>query len=227
MRKLTFLLLLLLLTGLPARASDEIAAIEAANRQLKSEYELAKKQQIYFVFDLQQNQVQFKSSGIVLATLRASDVRIWGRPSGDQIRLLTKKDALNPPKRENITITPPPGDQQSEEPKKPEPVTTEKSEPKKFELQALELDDMPVHYRLLLSDGLLVTVHPAAESSFSSKMKALAGSAYWYLSRPLISDWHYLHKQPYNELHLVLPVKEARMLYWSFTEGAPCLILWP
>jgi hypothetical protein len=220
------LLLLLLLTGLPARA-DERAALEATNRQLKSELELAKKQQLYFVFDLPERKVLFKTSGIPVATLAAVDLRLWGRPGGDQLRTLAGKVADKPPKRESVVITPAEGEAKPAEPAPPEAPPAKKGEPKKIELQALEIDDMPVSYTLHLSDGLLVTVRPAAEGSFRSKLAATADKVYWYLSRPLISDWLYLRKQTYNEILLVLPPKEARMLYWSFTEGAPCLIRWP
>lgn len=225
MRASLFLLLLLLAS--PVMAADERALLEATNRQLKSELELAKQQQLYFVFDFPQRQVFFKTSGLTLATLKLSDLRLWGRPGGDYIRTLARKVADNPPKRESIVIPPPEGEEKPAEPKPAEVKPVKPGEPKKIEVQALEIDDMPDSYTLFFSDGLMVTVHPAAEGSTRSKFSATADKLYWYVSRPLISDWNYLQKKSYNEVLLVLPPREARMLYWSFTEGASCQILWP
>lgn len=221
------LILLLLLLTVPAMAADEASLLEATNRQLKSELELAKQQQLYFVFDFPQRQVLFKTSGLTLATLKLSELRLWGRPGGDYIRTLSNKIADKPPKRESIVIPPPEGEEKPAESKPAEVKPAKPGEPKKIELQALEIDDMPDSYTIYLNDGLMVTVHPAAEGSTGSKFSAVVDKLYWYLSRPLISDWNYLQKKSYNEVLLVLPPREARMLYWSFTEGASCLIFWP
>jgi hypothetical protein len=227
MRAPLILLLLLPLFASPVMASDERTLPEATNRQLKSELELAKQQQLYFVFDFPQRQVLFRTSGLTLATLKLSDLRLWGRPGGDHIRTLARKVADNPPKRESIVIPPPEGGEKPAEAKPAEVKPAKPGEPRKIELQALEIDDMPDSYTLYLSDGLMVTVHPAAEGTTRSRFSAAADKLYWYLSRPLISDWNYLKKKSYNEVLLVLPPREARMLYWSFTEGASCLIFWP
>ena len=213
-------LLILGMTAWPAHAVNDLASFETKNRQLKAEYDLAKKPRLYVVFDLAKRQVHFKSSGVAVATLETNEMRLWGRPTVGQSLTIAKAETLNPPEREKIEI--PSG---KDEPKResPKPAPTAGSAPPKFELKALELDDMPQNYDLVLSDGLRIKVRtPPADAS--GKFSALNEKAYWYLSRPLISGRRYWHKESYNELFILLPPKEARMIYWSFTETTPCLI---
>jgi hypothetical protein len=222
MRSAFFSLLLLLSLALPCLAAgdDSTAPLEAANRLLRAELELARTNQIYFIFDLgEKPRVQFKGSGVTVAELPILASRIWGLPPTVKVRTLATKDTLFPPKRQKIIFA---GEGKLQE-EKPEPKA-EAKEGSPPDLGALELDDMPTSFMARLDDGTLLTVHPAPAESFTSRVTEISRSLYWYLSRPLISDWHFFKGKPYTEVRLVLPPRDVRLLYWSFTEGAPCLI---
>jgi hypothetical protein len=214
MRTLPLLLLLLLLClPLTAAAADPPApttAQEAVNRTLKAEYELARKPKIYFVLDLPGQQMLIKSSGVVLRQLPIADFSLWGRPSPLASRLLVEKESLFEPQRQTI-----------------DPEAKKEQEPgAKFELKTLELDDMPASFRLEFDDGTRITVKGEAPSLPGRLGQALANGV-WHLGRPLIFNWKFLRGQPYTEILLTLPADEARRIYWSISEGVPCLIYWP
>lgn len=212
-------LLLLSMTALPVQADNDLASFEMKQRQLKAEYDLARKPRLYVVFDLAQQQVHFKASGVAVATLAANEMRLWGRPTVGQSLTIAKAETLNPPEREKIV----PADEDEPTRKPPKPAPKVGDAPPKIEIKALELDDMPQNYDLVLSDGLRIAVRSAPADS-KGKFRALTEKAYWYLSRPLISGHHYWHKKRYDELFILLPPREARMIYWSFAEDTPCLI---
>lgn len=212
-----FLLFSLCHTLLPALApADDIRTLEIVNKRLRAEHELAAKQQIYFMFDLQKAIIQFKASGISIAELPLHSVRPWGPISTDKVRTVASKHSFFTPEREVLKVP------SSEESAKTE--TKPESEPKKFELAALELSDMPNSFQLRFDDGLLITVRPDAEGFFPRLWGAL-GKGFWYLSRPLLTLWQYFHKQNHIEILLTMPPKDAQLLYWSLTEGASCLIV--
>jgi hypothetical protein len=182
----------------PALPAD-LATLEGINRLLRAEYQLAKKDQLYIVLDLPAGQVQIKASGVVLASLPVQQWQRHGELGLEGWRTLSARQAAAAPQR--ITIDP----------------QAEKA-PGKFKLQALEMDDMPSAYRLLLDDGSALVIVPQAEGYWGQ----LAAT----LSRPLISGWHSLRRKPYTEVRLTLAAHDARRLYWSFQEGMPCLIAW-
>jgi len=206
---------------LPASSqADDVKSLEAVNKRLRAEYELAASQQIYFMFDLQMSLVQFKSSGISVAELPLHSVRAWGPIATDKVRTVASKHSFFTPERE--VLKPPSPEESGKAEVKTEANT--KSDPKKFELAALELSDMPTSFQLRFDDGLRITVRPDAEGFFSRLWGAL-GKGFWYLSRPLLTLWHYFHEQSHIEILLTMPPKDAQLLYWSLTEGSSCLIV--
>lgn len=225
MRLALFVLCLCFVT-LPVQA-DELEQLQSANRMLRIELEQARKSNVYFSFDLPQQQILIKVSGLTLATLPVNEIRSWGVTLTETIRTVTKKSAQQEPKREQIVI--PPAEQPAKPPATPQPAATpapegeEATKPKTgFELQALELADMPRDYQLLFDDGLLLSVHGVEGEAPSTWERT-----WWYLSRPLISDWHFYKGKTYTEMRLIMPLREARMLYWSSTEGSICLFPQP
>lgn len=213
MRMLRLLLLLLLLLPLPGYAADPSAAgaeLEALNRTLRAELELAKKPKIYFTLDLGRSSAQIKSSGVVLRELPISGFSHWGRPSGQVSRILVEKLSLFEPERHVID---------------PE-AAKKKKEGEKFELKTLELADVPSSFKLVFDDGTRITVKGGGESLLGKLGQSLA-NGFWHLGRPLIFNWKFLRGEPYTELLLTLPRDDARRLYWSISEGVPCLIYWP
>lgn len=213
---LFFLLSLSSMLSPAASQADDLKALEAANRRLRAEYELASKSQIYFMFDLEAGKVQFKASGLTVAELPVRSVRFWGPVATDKVRTVAAKHSFFTPEREVLKISSP--EESTDSGAKP------KSDPKKFELTALELSDMPSSFRLRFDDGLLISVSPAPEGVLSRLWRAL-GKGFWYLSRPLLTLWSTLHKENYTEILLTMPPRDAQLLYWSLTEGASCLLV--
>jgi hypothetical protein len=221
MRNFTFILLLLCSVLCPGiSGADDLDTLEATNRRLRAEYELASKSQLYFVFDLSAKKVQFKASGLAIAELPVQKVSFWGQVSGDKVRTVAAKHSFNTPEREVLKIPSPEESAKSET----EPKAEVKADPKKFELAALELSDMPTSFQIRFDDGLLVSVKPAPEEIFRRIWWTL-NKGFWYLSRPLITVWNFLHKRPYSEILLTMPPKDAQLLYWSLTDGSSCLLI--
>lgn len=217
------LCLLLLLCGMvQVSAAEDVERLQSLNRQLKAEMELAKKSQLYVVFDPSQRQILLKTSGMTLSTLSVKRLIQWGGVPDAKLRKLASKEAEQAPQREKINPTPV---EESEAAKPATPPATAGSNvaPKKFELQALEIDDMPTNYRLHFDDGLLITVR--AETEETGGLRSFFVRCWWYLSRPLISLWSYFAGTDYNETILTMSLRDARQLYWSFTPEMSCLFL--
>lgn len=221
---LTFCLFLLL--WVPGAAADELAELAQTNRLLQAEYELAKSQKLYFIFDLQASQILYRVSGVTVATLPILSLRSWGRPADGIAYTLSKRTARKEPEREQIVIP----DGKEEEAPKPPPTPPKPGEaPKAPELQALEIDDMPTEYTLQLDDGTLLSVRSTLpeKAGIKEKLRYYYDKYSWFVTRPLISISHHRQGTAYNEMRLTLPEREARMLYWSFQEGGRCLVHWP
>ncbi len=213
MRPLLFLLAALILTvgrsaGAEPPTEDDL---RRANRLLTAELGLAKETRIYFLFDVPGGAVRFRASGLTVAELPIVRWRLWGLPRDIQPAILADKDSLFEPTRKKIQIPPPDGG------------TEIKAD---TEFNALELDDMPVRYRLLLDDGVEIRVVPAAEGLIGRFLEGWR-TVGWYLSQPLISNWKFIQGKPYTELVLALQPRDARLLYWSFTAGSHGLVNWP
>lgn len=204
------LLLLLPLQAVTAEPATGIAELELRNRTLRAELDLARKPKIYFTLDLGRQMAQIKSSGVVLRELPLSGFNHFGPPSAAVSRALVEKRSLFEPERNVID---------------PE-AAKKKKEGQKFELKTLELDDVPSSFKLLFDDGTRITVKGVGESLLGKLGQSLA-SGFWLVSRPLIFNWQFLRGAPYTELLLTLPREDARRLYWSISEGVPCLIYWP
>ena len=214
-----------LLLWVPSATADELAELVQTNRLLQAEYELAKSQKLYFIFDLQAAQILFKVSGVSVAKLPILSLRSWGRPPDGIAYTLEKRTARKEPTREQIAI--PDG---KEEPKPATPPPAKPGEaPKAPELQALEIADMPTEYDLRLDDGTLLAIRSTlpATAGFKEKFRHYLDRYSWYISRSLLSISHHRQGTEYNEMLLTLPEREARMLYWSFQEGGRCLVRWP
>jgi hypothetical protein len=225
MRPLLAILLTLLL-WVPTAAADELADQAQTNRLLQAEFELAKSQKLYFVFDLQASRILYRVSGVTVAELPILSLRSWGRPADGLAYTLASRTARKKPEREQIAI---PDGKEEEKPAAPTPPPKPGEAPKAPELQALEIADMPTQYTLVLNDGTLLTVRSTLpeSSGFSEKIRHFYDKYSWFISRPLISIWQHRQRNTYNEMLLTLPEREARMLYWSFQEGGRCLVHWP
>ena len=223
--RLLLTMFLTLLLWVPAAAADELAELAQTNRLLQAEYELAKSQQLYFIFDLQASEILYRVSGVTVARLPILSLRSWGRPNDGIAYTLSKRSARKEPKRDQVVI--PDGKEEAAPATPPPPKPGEA--PKAPELQALEITDMPTEYVLELNDGTLLSVRStlAEDADFQGKLHYYWDSYSWYITRPLKSITQHRQGGTYNEMRLTLPAREARMLYWSFQEGGRCLVRWP
>jgi hypothetical protein len=110
---------------------------------LDAEYQLARQSSSYFVLDVLEKRMELRIKGMPLKTWAIDKVKFWGRPDFDGTVELARKSALRPPRRNVIT----PGEPESQV-----------EESGKFELEALELDDMPQTFSLYFDTGLHITV---------------------------------------------------------------------
>lgn len=224
--RLLLTIILTLLLWVPAASADELAELAQTNRLLQAEFELAKSQKLYFVFDLQASEILFKVSGVTVARLPILSLHSWGRPADAIAYTLAKRTARKEPEREKIAI---PDGKEEEKPKPPAAPPKPGEPPKAPELQALEIVDMPTEYTLQLDDGTLLTVRGTLpeNAGLLEKLRYSYDRYSWFVTRSFISLSQRRRGSSYNEMRLTLPEREARMLYWSFQEGARCLVHWP
>lgn len=203
------LLLLFPVPQISDAATAEILALEQGNELLESELRLAKKPQIYFIFDLKNRTIFLKSLGVTFKEMRVENIRFWGNPVKIKPLVLLKKSALFKPRRVKI-----------------KPEKHEETETDKFEIKALELDDMPKTYRLTLDDNIVISVRSKPVGLFSA-MSGAVNYIKWHISRPLVTIWNVIRNKSYATIQLVLNEKDAKTLYWSFTEKTEAVIYYP
>jgi hypothetical protein len=200
-------LLLMLLAATNAVCSEKANVVLRENRLLESELKLARKPKIYAVFDLGNKRVSIKARGIELTEFPIENVTLWGNALAANPLSLVAKGSFIKPKRKRIK----PGQDNGQD---------------TFELDALEVNDMPSRYTLYLDRGVSVCVRAAPEGIFLRLLDAgysLAGA----LVRPFYSTWYFLKKRPFTEVDITLKEKDARSLYWIMFEGTPCLLAPP
>ena len=196
---MVFLLGTVLLFGHPTQGEQRLGeAIK--NKLLKEELTLARTPASYLILDLPQKSIRLKASGMTLREWKVEKIRTWGNPASLQVITLQKKSALFAPKRKKIK----PGNAQSGD---------------TFELNILELKDMPSVYVLSMTSGLAIYVR-SGSGNFFTKMASLGRSLKWYFWLPLKNLWLKLRKKPLACLDIRLSSpQEAKALYWAIGEG--------
>jgi hypothetical protein len=199
--------------------SRDISGIENKTDLLSSELALAKKPIIYFIFDLGEKEVLLKSRGIVLKEMKIENVQYWGGPVDASPQLMLQKSALfKEPKR--VTIDPTKAKEEETS------TNTTPKAPGAFDIEALELKDMPTTYHLEFSKGVFISVRPKA-SGFVSGLYSFANYAGWYLSRPILTIWHSIKGRTYISIYLTMSEEDARSIYWSLVENSENIIYMP
>lgn len=211
MRAIILLILLLFPQVLPA---SELADLEAENFLLRSELQLAKGAKLYMFIDLPGEAILFKAGGVVINRLPLAASRVTGTVTVPVLRSLSAKKAEKQPQRQEIKIV-----TEAEMAAAPLPA------PGVDTLVALEIDDMPETYQLVLDDGLVLVVKAPPSGDFKAK-----AARYWRDAVETVKGWyHSLQLKMHGEtesprLLLNLSGPDARQLYWSFDEGMACLI---
>jgi hypothetical protein len=198
--------------ALEIRASDK-TKVFLDNQVLNQELNLAKAPSFYFVLSLAEKKLALKSRGIILREWQLKKVRYWGKPIPSKSLAMIKKTAPFIPQRRSIKPSA----------AKVQDKTKEKQD--KFELEVLELADMPYVYSFYLEGNISISIRPRA-AGFLSFLGGFAHSFKWYFFNPIKTLWLTLRKQSYATIDLSLESKkEAQALYWSLLEGLKGIII--
>jgi len=211
------------------------------NRFLEEELKLAKTPQYYFVLNLKERTLELRARGMVLKSWKASELRYTGKPVPLQVTTLTNKTALNPPERKVLN----PAEQQAEEARKAAEEKARQEQQKKkengkkqeqsqaaattpadtFDVEALEITDMPGSYELNFDDGLRIFVR--SKSGFSEKFRQTRETLLWYTWYPVK---HFLNRKSELRPQLILyfdNMRDAQGIYWAFIDGLKGIIWFP
>ncbi len=134
MMQLPIILLFITLIAGPVSAGDVREKYIRDNRLLEEELALARKPDIYFVFNLKGKMAHIKAKGIQLKELPVNNFNCWGSPVSGNVYRLKKKSTFFKPGREMIK----PGASKDKD---------------NFKIEALELADMPSRYTLVFDGG--------------------------------------------------------------------------
>jgi hypothetical protein len=201
---LRILIVLAAVSGALAQAVDKTKTAGTL-RELTSEYELAKEPHFYFVLDVRNKNLELRVKGMTLRAWRLKSMRFWGKPAFSTTVELVKKTALKPPKRNVI---------------QPGETTAAPADATKFELEALELKDMPKTFGLDFSNGLHVTINTKKRG-----LAVLGESLNWYFWQPVRSYFRARDGKPVSILELRFENEaDAQAIYWTFFEGIKGLV---
>ncbi|MGB6338566.1 MAG: hypothetical protein WBF32_02230 [Candidatus Aminicenantaceae bacterium] len=201
--KWIFIIFLLLLSGGLSRSADTETQV---SQSLQAEFSLAVSTDLYIVFDIPGRKIDLKAKGIILRTWKIEKIRLWGDPIPLNPASLLKKSALFPPQREDIK----PGETDQE--------TT-------FELETLELSDMPSSYTLRLEQNISMYIGPQS-TGWTSFLRNIGYSLRWHFYPPLKTVWTKVKKQSFTVFEVTLENKEeSQAFYWALGENSPFLIL--
>ena len=189
--------------------ADEKSRTIEENQFLEAELGLAKNPSLYFVFDFKEKNIYLKARGRAFKEWPMRKVRFWGNPVQIKAYSLISKSALFAPKRK--TIKPGQGEEKDN-----------------FELEVLELKDMPSSYALSIEEDIIIYIGPS-NRGFKAILKNIGRSIRWYTFPPLKTLWFSLKKKKsYTAIDIMLAdEKEARSLYWAFLDGLKGLIYRP
>ncbi len=211
------------LAGLGGAAAVDRAALAKKQDTLTAEYSLAKDAKFYFVLDVEGRKIELRVRGMVLRTWPIESMRFWGRPDFSGTVDLVKKTALKAPER--IVIKP--GDTEASikvpTPKPGTSVLTATAAD--YDLEALELRDMPTRFSLDLSNGLHISVK--ARTGGSPGLGARLRDAWrWYVGLPLGNLFGERKDKAVSELELVFAEgKDPQSIYWHLFDGIKGIIL--
>ncbi len=212
------------------------------NRFLQEELTLAKNRKYYFVIDLKSKKIDIRARGMQLKSWTASQIRYSGKPLPLKVLGLSQKSALNPPKRQMIK----PGEGDTAAVVDQEPVSADKNNQDKkknaqngttmpsqepgtggetFQLEALEITDMPGNYELIFDNGLKISVRSPAGKG--QKLRRLQENLSWYIFLPVNN---FLKKDKVHNQKMILyfdQPRDAQGIYWAFIDGIQGIVWLP
>jgi len=187
-----------------ARGGDQRLFLE--NKLANEELALAKTPTLYFIVRLKSKKIALKSRGMTLEEWNIKSLHAWGDAPPLSALGLEKKSTLFPPKRTKI-----------------QPAASEE-DAAAFELDALELKDMPSKFTLFLSGGIRVYIRPKAKGFFP-RLGSFGHFLAWNVWVPLKNFSFKLRKKPFSAIDVKLEKKEdGQAIFWAFPDGIKGLV---
>lgn len=215
MKSMTLFLAILAAVSLAAAGRAEDTGLSPqAGRRISSEYELAKNPSFYFLLDVRGKKIELRARGMVLKSWAIRSMRFWGRPDFSKTVVLVRKSTLKAPQR--IIIKP--GGTEPAEPGTP-------AKAGEFDLEAVELKDMPTDFALDFDSGLHVSVVSSGQRT-SGFFGGLRRAWTWYVSIPVRGLLGNRKGRTSSRLELTFADgKDAQSIYWHFFDGIRGLVL--
>lgn len=215
----------IILFAAPGRAASvDKAALAKKQDALTAEYSLAKDAKFYFVFDVRGRKMELRVRGMVLRSWPIEGMRFWGKPEFSGTVGLVKKTTLKAPER--IVIKP---GQEEELVKAPDPAAKPAAgapaTAADYDLEALELRDMPRRFSLDFDNGLhvIITARAGESRGLGAKIK---NAWRWHVTLPLRDVLGRSKEKARPELELVFAdEKDSQAIYWHFFDGIKGLII--
>jgi hypothetical protein len=207
-------------------AAVDRTALAKKQAALATEYGLAKESSFYFVLDVLGRKLELRVRGMVLRSWPLQAMRFWGSPGFAGTVELVRKTTLKAPER--IVIKP--GDtaeaQPAPAPAKPAAKNAAaQAAPGEFDLEALELKDMPKRFTLDFDNGLHVTIK-AEDAASRGLAGSLSDGLRWYIGLPLRNLFGSREGKRISELELTFEQgQDAQAIYWHFFDGIKGIIL--
>ena len=206
-------------------AAVDRTALAKKQATLATEYGLAKESSFYFVLDVLGRKLELRVRGMVLRSWPLQAMRFWGSPGFAGTVELVRKTTLKAPER--IVIKP--GDtaeaQPAPAPAPAKPAAKSAAAPAEFDLEALELKDMPKRFTLDFDNGLHVTIK-AEDAASRGLAGSLSDGLRWYIGLPLRSLFGSREGKRISELELTFEQgQDAQAIYWHFFDGIKGIIL--
>ena len=220
-RTLAAILLVSSIFGGPAAGADK-ADLAKKQNSLNSEYSLAKDSNFYFVLDVLGRKLELRVRGMVLRSWPFQSMRFWGRPELSGNVELVRKTALRAPER--IVIKP--GGDAEKVIGVPAPAAKPTgTDPAEFNLEALELKDMPKIFSFDFDNGLRMLVK-AKKAATGGPVGSMREAWSWYVDLPLRNLFSPPGGAGLSELELAFDNdKDAQSIYWHFFDGIKGIII--
>jgi len=219
--KIAVIILAGLVWTVPAASQDKAGLLEKQN-SLNSEYSLAKDSAFYFVLDILGRKLELRVRGMVLRSWPFQSMRFWGRPELSGNVELVRKTALKAPER---IVIKPGGDAEKVESAAAPAAKATGTNPAEFELEALELKDMPKKFSLDFDNGLQI-LFKAKTGASGGLLGSMREGWRWYVDLPLRNLFGPHRGTGFSELELTFDNdKDAQSIYWHFFDGIKGIIL--
>jgi hypothetical protein len=209
-------------------AAADRSALAKKQTALATEYSLAKESNFYFVLDVIGRKLELRVRGMVLRSWPLQGMRFWGNPGFAGTVELIKKTTLKAPER--IVIKP--GETEETQPAPAAPAakpgakgTAAAAPPAEYELEALELRDMPKTFSLDFDNGLHITVK-TKDGGSEGFAKSVREALRWYVRLPLRNLFGSREGKRISELELAfVQGQDAQAIYWHFFDGIKGIVL--